>query len=414
METVRSSKANITVFFLFLYSLLATVKAELSKELFLRYVPPDLDTTVQVSVGTERPEVENVLETGSANIITIINGTSYCLTDPGDRIQPYTNRTIQNFATLEECSDSNMAQKWLAWPGIKGEIFTRAPKHPPYCQDPQYPYYSVNHTHYGMRGLKNAETGRCIHGDSSYPGGEVEIPDYDRLAARDDYFGFVYLSEYCPTKDQDPTTLSGRYSVRNALVGSGYDFIGEDANPRWTYPDTKEVLYFDQPTLSSRTWTCSKLPSTRQDNRTIASSEPDPYEAEYRTKTLIIPHLIELKIKKKKFNPALFGCASNTNEHFPTFSPSPIEAVLSKYGETVEEIKKCHRETTDAWNREVEFYKDLAYCWSLGGLLTLFSVCQPYLQEGGKIAVLSYAEKYYKGSQPDLKVCTEGKDWIVL
>ncbi|KAF3196099.1 hypothetical protein TWF106_005392 [Orbilia oligospora] len=415
MSTFKSSKGDIIVFFFFLFSTLLALDTEDPGfyDIFPSQVPTDVDTsTLQVDLSSTRPELENLL-VGSSWITLLIENITYCLTDPGDRLQPMTNQSVQNFATLEECDfgGGKPGQMWSLWPGTAGgQLITRAPKRDINNQDPFFPYYAVNYTHYGIRGLRNEMTGRCLRGDSSYPGSEVKIPDYNNFADRDDYFGFVYLSEYCPQKGQQS---SGVFDVRNALVGSGYTFHGADANPRWTYPEIKEVLYFDNPTLLSRTWNCPKLPSTRQEN--ITEGSPDPSEAEYRTRTLIIPHLVEANINNTSFHPALFGCANNTNKSLPSFKESPIKSALYKYGDSVTEIQKCNERKRDEWYKNVEYYKGLPQCYGMAGIFRKWYIpCQPYLRPGGKIEDLWLAtEKYYEGSIPDVKECSSSADWVV-
>ncbi|KAF3282619.1 hypothetical protein TWF970_001371 [Orbilia oligospora] len=409
MSTFKSSKSVIIVFLFFLFSTLSALDTEDPGfyDIFQSHIPTGVNTS-QVSLDSRRLALENLL-VGSSWITLIINNITYCLTDPGDRIQPMTNQSIQNFATLEECDfeGGKPGQKWTLWPGTAGgQLITQAPKRDNNNQDPFFPYYAVNVTHYGIPGLRNEMTGRCLHGDSSYPGSEVQIPDIKSLGAMDDYFGFVYLSEYCPRKGQQSSVI---FDVRNALVGSGYTFHGADANPTWSYPEIKEVLYFDNPTLSRRTWNCPKL---LQKNRTEGSL--DSSEAEYRTRTLIIPHLIELNINNTSFHPALFGCANNTNKSFPSFKESPIKSALYKYGEKVTEIRKCNEEKRDEWNKNVEYYKHWPYCYSIGVFRDLFKVCQPYLDPKNEIESLWSATKmYYEGSVPDVTECSCYADWVV-
>ncbi|RVD80940.1 uncharacterized protein DFL_008824 [Arthrobotrys flagrans] len=188
---------------------------------------------------------------------------------------------------------------------------------------------------------------------------------------------------------------------------NSYDFKGEDANPRWAYPDIKEVVYLDGPTISEgRTWHCPKLP--KQDNET--GTTPDPSEAEYRTRTLIIPYLVQLTINNTNFFPALFGCANNTDASFPSFSPSPIEAALNEYGKKVEEIRICKNDVVqkvNTWSKDQEDYEELDHCYSIGKFYKWFKSCQPFITPEGTLKELLPV-----GDKP-LDDCDDKAKWVL-
>ncbi|KAK6536210.1 hypothetical protein TWF281_000453 [Arthrobotrys megalospora] len=338
-----------------------TINAQLKYPFPNTVVPPYIDD-VSFDLWAYDPS-------GPLQIHITINSTDYCLTDPDTTLQPRENTIYGIFATLEECREDNLHQRWRS----NGTMFTSAERPDPVTQEPRLPAYAVNYTHFGSQSVQNAATGRCITGFYGYPGTVVKI-NQTILPSREDYYGFIYLSYRC----EGSAAYNHIYNVRSALVGSGYEFKGEDANPRWTYTNIKEILYFDFPGLREpgRPHTCPRLPKPKSNN---TQNAPRPYEAEYRTRTLIIPYLISLEINGTEFHPAMFGCTNNTDDSFPRFTPSLIEFGLNSYGDKVELRRQC-REYNENIRKEypnAERYKGYReeierrvstwkYCKSLG------------------------------------------------
>ncbi|KAK6357368.1 hypothetical protein TWF718_001681 [Orbilia javanica] len=376
MDPLVSIKGNLKLSFLSflqIFASLATINAQLAWPAMLHNEPFDNIPTegLHMSYGPI-----------SGQITIIISGTTYCLTDPAESLQPGLGPDAKWFATLEQCNPYNKYQTWET----VATLNTNTPARDPVTMYPTYPYYGVNYTHVEGQGIYNQATRRSIIGVSGYLDKKSLDLRKPPFPDKRDFYGIVYLENIFKTNETVPEDAVVEIPVnrlRGALVGSGYDFRGEDENPRWVYPKVKEVLYLDDAVLNSdlkgtlnegRDYSsCPKLPKGATNETGTA---PNPSEAEYRTRTMIIPKLIELEVNGKKFHPALFGCTDNTDESFASFFPPLVEKTISRYTFRTGMAVACKKEYASRVDKAKKFYEEFPFCWEEGVLRRVPDVCK--------------------------------------